>query len=179
MIAEQATATLRPAPSPLSPQHSSPQWAHRPAAPRSGSEGVAWGRVSTPGTSVADRSPARERRWRWMSPEETSIGATPQYEANADADRNRVAEPERARIFAARTSPMPCSSVSVVPDAATAADKVAVASAMRRSRRRTSASSSTATRRRVRASTALGRMLRNAPAAASAVSRRGRPAGMS
>jgi hypothetical protein len=31
-----------------------------------------------------------------MSPEETSIGATPQYEANADADRNRLAAPERA-----------------------------------------------------------------------------------
>jgi len=35
----------------------------------------------------------------------TSIGATPQYEVNADADRNRLAAPERAGIFTARTSP--------------------------------------------------------------------------
>ena len=55
-------------------------------------------------------SPARDRRYRWMSPEDTSIGAAPQYEAKADSDRNLPTAPERARIFAARTSPMPCNS---------------------------------------------------------------------
>jgi hypothetical protein len=87
----------------------------------------------------------RESRCRWTSPEDTSIGATPQNEANADADRNRPAAPDRAGILAARTSPMPCKVVRVVPDAATAAAWVPVASVMRRSRRRGSPSSSTAT----------------------------------
>jgi hypothetical protein len=64
-------------------------------------------------------------------------------------------------------------------DAATAADNAFVASVMCRSRRRRSLSRSTATWRRVRASTARGRMLRSAAAAVSAVSPRGRPAGMS
>ena len=37
----------------------------------------------------------------WTSPDDTSIGATPQYEAKADPDRNLLTAPERARIFAA------------------------------------------------------------------------------
>ena len=73
------------------------------------------------------------------------------------------------------TSPVPCRSVRLVPDAATAAESVAVASAMRRPGRRTSLSSSSATWRSVRASTVRGRMLRSAAAAVSAVSPRGQP----
>jgi hypothetical protein len=86
-----------------------------------------------------------------MSPDETSIGAAPQYEAKADADRNLLTAPERARIFAAVTSPMPCRPVKVVPDAATAADNAAVARVIRPSSRRTSLSRSAATWHRVRA----------------------------
>ena len=106
-----------------------------------------------------------------------SIGAPPQCEANADTDRNRVPAPQQVRIFAARTSQMPCISVSVVPDTATG--NVAVASAMRRSSRHASVTRLTVTRRTERAGTVLGRMLRSAPAAASAFNHRGIPAEMS
>ena len=74
---------------------------------------------------------------------------------------------------------MPCRPVKVVPDAATTADSAAVASAIRRSRRRISLSSSAATWRKVRATAPSGWMLRSAAAAVPAVSPRGSPAGTS
>lgn len=37
-------------------------------------------------TELSRRSPVRESRWRFTSPEEASSGATPQQEANAAAD---------------------------------------------------------------------------------------------
>jgi len=45
--------------------------------------------------------------------------ATPQKEANAAADGNRLIGPVRARMLAASTSPTPSSRVRVVPVAAT------------------------------------------------------------
>jgi len=77
-----------------------------------------------------------ESRCRTTSPKDTSIGATPQNEANAAEDGKRLTEPVRARSLAASTSPTPSSRVRLVPEAVTATVTAAVASAMRRSSRR-------------------------------------------
>jgi hypothetical protein len=52
------------------------------------------------------------------------MGATPQKDANAAGERNLWMGPVRARILAATTSPMPCRAVRVLPERATASERL-------------------------------------------------------
>ena len=65
------------------------------------------------------RFPARERRWRTISPEEASMGAVPVQDANRLRSVNRATSPVSARVRAATTGPTPGSSISVEPEART------------------------------------------------------------
>ena len=70
-------------------------------------------------TRLMRRLPARERRWRFWSPEEASIGAVPFHEAKCPAVRNRLMSPMSPNSRAAPDGPIPLSSRSELPVAAT------------------------------------------------------------
>src|SRR5688572_1954581 len=70
-------------------------------------------------TRLMRRLPSRDRRWRRWSPEDASIGAVPFHEAKCDAVRNRPMFEMSPMSRAAPDGPIPLSSVSELPAAAT------------------------------------------------------------
>src|SRR5665647_3086008 len=95
------------------------------------------------------RFPARERRWRFCSPDEASRGAVPVQDANRLRSANLAMSPTSARVRAATTGPTPCRSISRDPRALTRTLSSAVAFFIFASTVSRSASSSAAILRRV------------------------------
>ena len=58
-------------------------------------------------TRLMRRLPARDRRWRFWSPEDASIGAVPFQEAKCPAVRNRLMSPMSPSSRAAPDGPIP------------------------------------------------------------------------
>ena len=70
-------------------------------------------------TRLMRRLPARDRRWRFWSPEDASMGAVPFHEAKWAALRNRSMSPMSPSRRAAPDGPIPLRSLSELPIVAT------------------------------------------------------------
>jgi len=70
-------------------------------------------------TRLMRRLPARDRRWRFWSPEDVSSGAVPFQEAKCAAVANRAMSPMSPMSRAAPDGPIPLSSGNELPVAAT------------------------------------------------------------